>query len=196
MSRSVPPIHLYTLPILFVVFGGWFYVKTGWGLVAAGIFIVAFVSCIHLIGKDILETYRQILLEKNYTYDKVSRMDESRLFALGLATMPTEVKVTLDKTAVEGNEFSQLFGKLPIEPWKMKIIAQACLKGTPLTIRQWAGKQEEGKILSDPEYRELEATLLGLGFIEYKHPTSPQQGVRWTESGTQFLEQCVASPVS
>jgi hypothetical protein len=196
MLKQHPPIHLYLWPIVFIIGAGWLYVETGWGWVTAGIFAVAFIACLHLIGSDVLEKYRQIIAQEDFRNDTIRKMDDTRLYAAGLVKMPTDVKVTIDKTASEGNEFSQTWTKLPVLPWKMKIIAQSCLKGTPLTIRQWAGAQEDGKLMSDPEYRELEAALLNLHFIEYKHPTSPQQGVRWTDTGKQMLEQCIASPLT
>jgi hypothetical protein len=196
MLKQHPPIHLYLWPIVFIIGAGWLYVETGWGWVTAGIFAVAFIACLHLIGSDVMEKYRQIIAQQDFRNDTIRKMDETRLYAAGLLQMPTEVKVTIDKTAAEGNEFSQSWTKLPVLPWKMQIIAQACLKGTPLTIRQWAGAREDGKLMSDPEYRELETALLNLSFIEYKHPTSPQQGVRWTDTGRQMLEQCVADAVT
>lgn len=196
MLKQAPPIHLYLWPITFILGAGWLYVETGWGWVTAGILIVAGIASLHLIGSDVLEKYHKILQQQDFTYDTIRKMDAETRFALGLAVMPTHVKVVEDKTAVVGNELSLSMSQLPILPWKMKIIAQACLKGTPFTIRQWAGKKEDGKILSDPEYRELEAVLLSLGFIEYKHPTSPQQGVDWTENGKKLLEQCVASALT
>jgi hypothetical protein len=196
MLKQHPPIHLYLWPIVFIIGAGWLYVETGWGWVTAGIFAVAFIACLHLIGSDVLERYRQIIQQEDFRNDTIRKMDDTRLYAAGLVKMPTDVKVTIDKTASEGNEFSQTWTKLPVLPWKMKIIAQSCLKGTPLTIRQWAGAQEDGKLMSDPEYRELEAALLNLHFIEYKHPTSPQQGVRWTDTGKQMLEQCIADALT
>jgi hypothetical protein len=196
MLKQHPPIHLYLWPIVFILGAGWLYVETGWGWVTAGIFAVALIACLHLIGSDVLEKYRQIIQQEDFRNDTIRKMDDTRLYAAGLVKMPTDVKVTIDKTASEGNEFSQTWTKLPVLPWKMKIIAQSCLKGTPLTIRQWAGAQEDGKLMSDPEYRELEAALLNLHFIEYKHPTSPQQGVRWTDTGKQMLEQCVADALT
>jgi hypothetical protein len=196
MLKQHPPIHLYLWPIVFILGAGWLYVETGWGWVTAGIFAVAFIACLHLIGSDVLEKYRQIIAQEDFRNDTIRKMDDTRLYAAGLVKMPTEVKVTIDKTAAEGNEFSQLLSKLPVFPWQMKMIAKASLNGIPFTIRQWAGKQEDGKLLSDPTYRELEAALLSLHFIEYKHPTSPQQGVRWTDTGKQMLEQCVADALT
>jgi len=193
MFKNAPPIHLYLYPILFVIGAGQLYVSTGWGWVTGAIIVIAAISSLHLISSDVMEKWRQIKMEQHFTYDTIRKMDEPTRYALGLAAMPTEIKVTVDKTQVEGNEFSQIWSKLPILPWQMKIIAQSCIKGTPLTIRRWSG---EGKLLSDPQYRELEAALLNLNLIEYKHPTAPTQGVRWTDTGKQMLEQCVAAPLS
>jgi hypothetical protein len=192
MFREVPPIHLYLYPVAMFIIGGAIYAWTGWGWVMGLIYFAGIVSILHLGIADTIEQVRKLLSERNEGYDQIRKMDEPTKYQLGLAPVTSEVKVIVDKTASEGTEFSQSWRKLPIPPWKMKIVAQSCLNGTGFTIRQWAG---DGKLLSDPEWRVLKDALLNLNFIALKNPKDAHQGFEWTDLGRQMLEQCVAAPL-
>jgi hypothetical protein len=191
-TRITPPIKTYFSSILIFMLGGgvsvwmeweWFL----WLSIVAGVVMIG-----HSFTLDVFESYRQMLQERNYGWDSVAKMDPEARYAFGLTSVAESVKVVVDKTGAEGNEFSQTWRNLPILPWKMKIIAQACLSGTPFTVRQWSG---DGKLLSDDQYEELQNALLELNFLEPKSEKDRRQGFRWTEPGLDMLKQCVDAPL-
>jgi hypothetical protein len=193
MYRDVPPIHLYLLSCLIFVAGGGIFAITGWESVMWLCYLAGIASIIHLVVDGVAEKIRQIWMETTTYYETVAKFDPETRYQLGLTAVAHEVSVKIDKTALAENEMSLSWRKLPIQPYKMKIIAQACLHGTPFTIRQWAGPE---KILSDPEWRELKDALLNLNFLAQKNPKNVNDGFEWTELGVQMLEQCVASPLT
>jgi hypothetical protein len=193
MFKNTPPIHLYLFPVAMFIIGGVVFEFTGWGKVMGLIYGAGILATLHLFASDIIEKVRQLWFENTNFYDTVRKLDPEVRYELGLTHVKGQVDVKIDKTEVEGNELSLSWRKLPLPPWKMKIIAQSCLGGTVFTIRQWAG---DGKLLSDPEWRELKDALLNLNFLVPRNDKDPRQGFEWTDAGKQMLEQCVASPLS
>jgi hypothetical protein len=193
MLKNFPPIHLYVLPILFFLAGGAVFYWTGWVWASGFIYFVGVVSTIHLISHDVLEKAKELWWEKTNMYEALSKLPSELRFAEGAGDIPDHLKVTVDQTGAVGNEFSHLYRKLSLSPQRMSIIARASMNGTPFTIRQWTG---DGKLLSDPEWRQLKDELVDCGFLAQRNERDVHAGFEWTELGKQMLEQCVSTPLS
>lgn len=199
--RHSYPIHLYIYPCLFFVGG---VALTTWtdnfaylGLLG----LLGAVSAAHIIIADIIQERAQYVDSETRRLEAIQHLDMEARYQLGMAKLPTEMTIRIDKTEAEGNDFSQSWGRPPIEPWKMKVIAQACLNGRPFSIREWT-PVKAGRLLSDPEYRNLEAWLLhpiqdrpDIQFIVAKNVADNRQGFEWTELGRQMLQKCVDDPL-
>lgn len=120
-------------------------------------------------------------------YETVQKMDAEARYAFGLTFAKPEVMVKIDQTAKVGNEFSQIWRKLPIAPYKLKIIAQAAINGEAFTNRKWAG---DGKLLTDDEWRALQKSMVDLGLRE-PNGDDPRQGFSWTSLGEDVMTQVV-----
>lgn len=188
-------ISLYIFPLVLFIGGArltrtedWF-----WGGVLSivlGVWIAAHVG----IAGIIREQNRNIREKSDYYdsmdrfYQRLERMTEENRFAFGLTHAPTEVSVKIDKTKVVGNEFSQMWQKLPVAPYKLKVIAQAALAGERFTFRKWSGK---GKLLAPAEWEALKNKMLDAELIEQAHDEVAQQGFNWTGLGIEVMESVV-----
>lgn len=184
-------IKLYLYPVLLFGLGSWALLSPGWEVFGGLMFVLGFVVCIHIIvvsvireGRYHIEAEERRLEGQRKLYDKVMQMDGEARYAFGLGRPPSEVKVTVTKTQVEENEFSQAYHKIPIAPYKLKVIAQAGLNGEGFTVRKWAG---DGKLLSRNEWDAAKDKMLELGMVEI----DTTEGTIWTGFGIDVLTQIV-----
>src|ERR1044072_71361 len=134
-----------------------------------------------------IETETEKLAKQLEFYKHIQSMTPEEKYLFGLTYVPPEVTVKVDKTKVEGNEFSQTWKKLPIAPYKLKTIAQATINGEGFTVRKWAG---DGKLLSRPEWDALHAEMVELGMLE-PNGDDPREGYSWTSFGEDVMSQVV-----
>jgi hypothetical protein len=176
------PYH-FIWPILFILLGGYVMTWTGdvWLWAGIGIWVVAtFQSFWLMISGMLRETI-------NYIRERAIVLEPEPVET----TAKDTVKVVIDHYT-DSNSYNTSYRYLSIAPDKMKVIAQACLNGTPFSIRVWSGN---GKLLSDPEFRILKDELLDLGFLVPRNEKDDRQGYTWTDLGTQMLRECVEDAV-
>lgn len=188
-------IKLYLYPIFMFALGSWALLSPGWEVFGGLLFVLGFVVSIHIIlvsvireGRYHIEAEDRRLEEQRKLYETVMRMDGEARYAFGLGYVPKEVLVKVDKTAVEQNEFSQIWRKLPIVPYKLKVIAQSAINGEGFTVRKWAG---DGKLLSRLEWDAMLESMLELKMIEYVDEEHPTLGTNWTGLGMDVMSQVV-----
>ena len=187
-------IKLYIYPILFFALGSIGLFNPGWEIFGVLMFGLGFVVSLHIIAISLIrerENYMDAearkIAEQRQLYDSIAKLDPESRYYLGLGYTPKEVTVKVDKTAVELNEYSQTWKKIPLAPYKLKIIAQAALNGEGFTVRKWAG---EGKLLSREEWDAAHKTMVDLGMLE-PVGDDPRTGFMWTSFGEDVLAQIV-----
>lgn len=157
--------------------------------------VLAFIVALHIGLVSVIRESGEFLVRQKETYEAqtkfyqtVSGLSSADRYTLGLSYVPSEVLVKVDKTEVKENEFSQTWRKLPVAPYKLKVIAQAAINGERFTFRKWAGK---GKLLSPAEWESLKEKMLELGLIEQANDEAAQQGFNWTGLGIDVMTQVV-----
>jgi hypothetical protein len=192
-------ISLYIYPTLFIVLGTWLCSVDGWFWGGVALFLLALFVALHIGIVAVIRERGEYL--KDHTdeinamtefYKRVENMTPEHKYLLGLSFAPEEVMVKVDQTKKVGNEFSQLWRKLPVAPYKMKVIAQAALAGERFTFRKWAGK---GKLLTPAEWTALKDKMLEMALIEQDNDEAPQQGFNWTGLGIDVMETVVKDSI-
>lgn len=187
-------LRLYIYPVLFFALGTVAAFNIGWEWFAMFMYFLGFAVLFHVALVSLIRERRMFieaetdrLKAQKELYDTVEAMDTEARYAFGLSYVPTEVKVKVNKTETEGNELSLLWRKIPIVPYKLKVIAQAAINGEGFTVRKWAG---EGKLLSRDEWELAHETMVQLGMLE-QIGTDPREGFMWTSMGEDVLRQIV-----
>lgn len=187
-------IKLYIYPVVFFALGTVALLNPGWEVFGYLMFVLGFVVAGNIIIVSIIREHSKHIQQQDFKleaqrklYETVMRMDAEARYYFGLGYVPKEVTVKIDKTAVELNEFSQIWQKLPLPPYKLKVIAQAAINGEGFTVRKWAG---DGKLLSREEWDAMHAKMLELGLLE-PVGSDPREGFMWTGLGTDVMEQIV-----
>lgn len=185
-------IKLYLYSILIFALGTLGFLNPGWEPFGVLMFVLGFVVAGHIAVVSIIrearyhiDAQRHRLEEQKKLYDTVQQMDAEARYYFGLGYAPNAVKVTVDKTKLVGNEFSQVYQKLPVAPYKLKVVAQAALNGEGFTVRKWAG---EGKLLSRDEWDAVHAKMVELKMLE-RVGEDPREGYMWTSLGMDVLAQ-------
>lgn len=186
-------LKLYFVPVLLFALGTVAAFRPGWEWFAALVYLIGFVVLGHIAVVSIIrERARYIreeafrLEEQRRLYEKVSNMTPEEKYFMGIGYVPVEVTVKKTKTEEVKNEFSQTWHKLPIAPYKLKVIAQAMLNGEGFTVRKWAG---DDKLLSRNEWDALLESMLQLGMLEWIDPNNHTLGTSWTSFGEDVMTQ-------
>jgi len=186
-------IRLYIWTALFML-GGAAFGYFGWEILGILLWVVGGIISLHVVIVSVVREYRKNIEAQAEKIDKqlefykhVQAMTDEEKHLFGMSYVPQEVTVKKDKTSEVNNEFSQTWKKLPVAPYKLKVIAQACLNGEGFTIRKWAG---EGKLLTDPEWRALHDAMVELGMLEPRGD-DPREGFMWTSFGEDVMSQVV-----
>ena len=184
-------IKLYLYPVFIFALATLGALNPGWEPFAVAMFVLGFVVSGHVIVVSIIREHRyhvdanaNKLEEQRKLYDSVMKMDGEARYFFGLGYVPKEVTVKVDKTVIENNEFSQTWRKLPLPPYKLKVIAQAAINGEGFTVRKWAG---DGKLLSRNEWDAAKDKMLELGMVEI----DTAEGTTWTGLGIDVMAQIV-----
>lgn len=187
-------IRLYIWSPLFFGMGAVF-AYSGWDWIAVGCGVIGCIIALHIILVSIIrerasyiDSERDKIMAQTALYNAVRNMTNEEKFIFGLTYTPTEVTVKKDTTKEVGNEFSQTWRKLPIAPYKLKVIAQATINGEGFTVRKWAG---EGRLLSRNEWDALGEVMMDLGMLEYIDSEHPTLGTNWTSFGMDVMAQVV-----
>lgn len=187
-------IRLYIWSPLFFGVGAVF-AYFGWDWIAVLMWIIGAVIAAHIIIVSVIrerasyiEAEREKIQAQTALYNAVRNMTNEERYIFGLSYTPTEVVVKKDKTQEAGNEFSQTWKKLPIAPYKLKVIAQATINGESFAVRKWAG---DGKLLSRKEWDALSEAMIELGMLEYVDSEHPTLGTNWTSFGMDVMEAVV-----
>lgn len=187
-------IRLYVWSPLFFGMGAIF-AYFGWDWIAIGCGVIGCIIALHIILVSIIrerasyiDSERDKIMAQTALYNAVRNMTNEEKFVFGLTYAPTEVTVKKDQTKEVGNEFSQTWRKLPIAPYKLKVIAQATINGEGFTVRKWAG---EGRLLSRNEWDALSEVMMDLGMLEYIDSEHPTLGTNWTSFGMDVMAQVV-----
>ena len=187
-------IKLYLWPIFLFALGTIAAFNPGWEWFSALMFGLGFVVVLHIIVVSVIRESAKHIREAAYRideqrklYETIMRMSPEERYIFGLNYVPQEVMVKKDKTAEVGNEFSQTWKKIPLAPYKLKVIAQAALNGEGFTVRKWAG---EGKLLSRSEWDATHEAMEKLGMLE-PAGDDPREGFMWTTFGEDVLAQIV-----
>lgn len=150
---------------------------------------------VHIILVSIIRERRSYIdaqtekLDKQLEFYKhIQAMTPEEKYLFGLTYVPPEVTVKVDKTAREGNEFSQTWKKLPIAPYKLKVIAQATINGEGFTIRKWVGDKDHPGLLTRTEWDALHNEMEELKMLE-KIGEDPREGFTWTSFGEDVMTQ-------
>jgi hypothetical protein len=187
-------IRLYIWSPLFFGVGAAF-AYFGWDWIAIGCGVIGCIIALHIILVSIIrerasyiDSERDKIVAQTALYNAVRNMTNEEKYVFGLSYTPKEVIVKKDNTKEVGNEFSQTWRKLPIAPYKLKVIAQATINGEGFTVRKWAG---DGKLLSRNEWDALMEIMMELGMLEYVDKEVPNLGTNWTSFGMDVIETVV-----
>jgi hypothetical protein len=187
-------IRLYIWSPLFFGVGAAF-AYFGWDWIAIGCGVIGCIIALHIILVSIIrerasyiDSERDKIVAQTALYNAVRNMTNEEKYVFGLSYTPKEVIVKKDNTKEVGNEFSQTWRKLPIAPYKLKVIAQATINGEGFTVRKWAG---DGKLLSRNEWDALMEIMMELGMLEYVDKEVPNLGTNWTSFGMDVMETVV-----
>lgn len=158
-------------------------------LLVLGAFVSLHIGLVSIIRERrfFVDAEKDRAVAQRELYETVQKMDPEARYAFGLTYAKPEVTVKVDQTAKVGNEFSQIWKKLPVVPYKLKIIAQAAINGDNFTYRKWAG---DGKLLTDNEWRALQKAMVDLALLEPRSE-DPRQGYQWTSLGEDTMIQVV-----
>lgn len=190
-------LRLYIYPVMFFALGTIASFNVGWEWFTAAMYALGFAAFLHLFLVSIIRERRYFLdaeeerlKAQKALYDTVQAMDGEARYAFGLAHSPKEVTVAIDKTAAEGNEFSMAWKKIPLEPYKLKVVAQAALNGEGFTVRKWVGDSEHPGLLTRAEWDATHEKFVNMGMLE-QNTTDPRGGFMWTGFGEDVLRQIV-----
>lgn len=198
---TVHPVH-FLIPAPLIVVGGLFTLWdamawVGWVIVVLAVVLVAWLIWRATKDHEITLLEKQMdARDKEMEFQKMilSATPEDRAI-LGWSSPVKDMELRINKTAVEGNEFSMGFSKPPLAPWVMQSFALGVLAGKGLTMRAWAPKSE-GKLLSDPEWRKVMDWLKmplpsdkTITFVQPINPNNNQDGQELNELGKQMMEQ-------
>lgn len=190
-------IKLYLYPVFFLTLGTIAFLNPGWEPFGVAMFVLAVIAGLHIIlvsvireGRYHIEADHNRIQEQKNLYEIVMKLDPEARYQLGLAPAPKEVKITVDKTKEVGNELSQVYRKIPLPPYKLKVIAQAVLNGEGFTIRKWVGTKEEPGLLTRTEW---DAAHEAMEKLEMLAPVGddPREGFMWTGLGLDVMTQIV-----
>lgn len=180
MFEHVTRPHHFILPILMILLGGYVMTWTDpiWLWAGVVIWFVAVCLSIWLSLSGIVQATLDLLRERSISKEE---------------PVPAKDKLHLViDHYTDTNNHNTSYRYLSISPEKMKHIAQACLNGTPFSLRVWSG---QNKLLSDPEFRLLKDELLELGFLTPRSEKDERQGYEWTETGRVMLQECLEDEV-
>lgn len=187
-------IRLYIWSPLFFGAGAAF-AYFGWDWIAVGCGIIGCIIAFHIVTVSVIrerasyiDSEREKIQAQTALYNAIRNMTNEEKYVFGLTYTPSEVTVKKDKTEEVGNEFSQTWRKLPIAPYKLKVIAQATINGESFAVRKWAG---DGKLLSRKEWDALMEVMIELGMLEYVDKDHPTLGTNWTSFGMDVMAQTV-----
>jgi hypothetical protein len=190
-------LKLYIYPVLFFVLGTIAMFNAGWEWFGIAMYILGGVAFLHLFIISVIRERRLFveaeeakLDKQRRLYETVQQMDGEARYAFGLTYVPQEVLVKKDKTAEVGNELSQTWRKLPLAPYKLKVVAQAALNGEGFTVRKWVGEQDKPGLLTRSEWDAAHESFVDLGMLE-QNTTDPRGGFMWTGFGEDVLRQIV-----
>lgn len=190
-------LRLYLYPIFFFVVGTISSFNLGWEWFALTMYALGFLAIFHLFLISIIRERRHYieaeadrLRKQKELYDTVNAMDEEARYAFGLSYVPKEVTVKKTKTEETQNEFSQTWRKIPLAPYKLKVVAQAALNGEGFTVRKWVGDAEHPGLLTRPEWDLTHEKFRELGMLE-QLTDDPRGGFMWTAFGEDVLAQIV-----
>lgn len=190
-------IRLYVWSIIVFALGTVAWLNPGWEIFGGALYLLGFVIIFHVAIVSIIRERRYYieaedsrLEEQRKLYETVMSMDPEARYAFGLSYVPQQVLVKKDKTADEGNELSQTWRKIPLAPYKMKIVAQAALNGEGFTVRKWVGDAEHPGLLTRAEWDATHEAFVNLGMLE-QVGDDPRVGFMWTGFGEDVLRQIV-----
>jgi O-succinylbenzoate synthase len=156
----------------------------GWEYIGYAVWTIAAVNVFFLVYTAIKDVEFRRREQENYHLAELTKLDSAK----------TTTKVVVEKTALEGNYFSQAYIDLKIAPAKLKIFATQVLNGVKgLTIREWT--PQKTNLFSDPEWRRLIAFMKqplkdrpDVKFILPINPNDEHQGYELTRDGRKWLE--------
>lgn len=190
-------LRLYLWPILCFTLGTVAAFNPGWEWFGVVMYVLGFVILSHLSIVSIIRERRHYIESdasrmdaQRKLYETVQAMDAEARYAFGLSYTPKEVLVKKDKTQEVGNEFSQTWRKIPLAPYKLKVVAQAALNGEGFTVRKWVGDTDHPGLLTRPEWDATHEAFRNLGMLE-QVGDDPRTGFMWTSFGEDVLSQIV-----
>ena len=185
-------IKLYIYPIFMFALGTLGFLNEGWEWFGVLLYGLGFVVSLHIMlvsvireGRSHINAEASRLEEQRKLYESVMKMDAEARFYFGMGYVPKEVVVKKDVTEEVGNILSQVWRKIPLAPYKLKVIAQAAINGEGFTVRKWAG---EGKLLSREEWDAAHKAFVELGMLE-PAGSDPREGFMWTSYGEDVITQ-------
>lgn len=78
------------------------------------------------------------------------------------------------------------YADLPSTPEKLATFARAALAGRPISDREWSGV---GRPFSQNEFAQLRETMIARGWLRWKNPDYPTQGVEISAAGRAVMRQ-------
>lgn len=183
--------HHFIYPTVIAIVGGIFMRIQGWEYIGWIIIANAVANVFFLIYSAVKDQDLKRIQEEHYHYAEIIRLDVAK----------TMTKVVIDKTSLEGNEFSQSHSVIKIDPARLKIFATKVLNGQPMTIREWT-PLKKGKLFSDGEWRRLTGFMKhpvedrdDIAFIVPINPKDERKGYTLTPAGETWLENIVDNRV-
>lgn len=189
-SHETRPHH-FLMAALLVVIGGVFVRFETWEYIGWALWIVAASLIYFLLASA----------ARDHELRKIEREHERIVEIMKLDVAKLQTRVVIDKTDLVGNALSLSRREVPLDPIRLKLLANGVLKGRKFTIREWT-PIKEGKLMSDNEWRDLIEFLKqpdpyhkDIKFIVPRNPGVINSAYDWTPAGEKWLKSLVEDQI-
>lgn len=110
-------------------------------------------------------------------------LDQARIEYPPAETLPAEtvqVQLTYDEDGARHHQLQDL----PVDYDRMKTLADGLLAGTTFAESVWCGA---GRPFSKSEFHQLRRAMLSRGWLQWRNPSAPAQGVQLSKPGAAVM---------
>ena len=151
--------------------------------VAVYIFSVTFVLVTAVV-------WMQLMRDRNQLLWKVERLTGKDFNGDGVVGEPETLRIELSAVNEHGFQYMETLD-IPGSASKFREFACGVLSGRAISIASWTG---QGGLYSKREFVALRDELLKRGWLKWRNPHAPAQGVTLTRKGRSALERICQNP--